>query len=347
MKLIPNRLLIALLLVVGFSLLPTLFGNLGFIEQNDFLRFLPFNLVIFIFPLLYLYFKSILNYSFRFNSKNFLHLVIPLVFTAYHILIWIGSLSVSSELKGAWIIRYGYFEIQLLHNITLLLFLFGYTIMSYLELRNYETNTISKAAEKYRTWMLTLLGLFFIGVLFELVTTLLGKIYGYWKSSPVDDWLGFSLTMIVKIYNGVVLYIMSFASYLSYSNPKLKKQNISKAVVEEQVKSILHMMEAKKPFLSADFSLSTFAELMETNPSTLSNFLNNYLDTSFNDFTNKYRVEEVKEKLRKGLYKSLTLEYIAEDSGFKSKTTFYRAFSKFSSQTPKEYIRQLEKKKVS
>ncbi|RKN10305.1 helix-turn-helix domain-containing protein [Aquimarina sp. BL5] len=344
----PNILLIGLLVVVGLSLVPTFLGKSGLLEKNDYLRFLPFNLVIFIFPLLYLYLKSLLSFSFRFDSKSFLHLILPLVFTVYYVLIWIGSLTISPEMKGVWILRYGYFEIQLLHNIALLLLLFTYTIMSYLEVRNYEAINISKVADTYRTWILTLLGLFFIGVLFELITTLLGKIYGYWKSSPVDEWLGFSLTMIVKIYNGIVLYIISLVGYLSYSNPKLKKQTVSRTLVEEQIKSVLHIMKDKKPFLSKDFSLSTFAELMEITPSVLSNLLNSYLDTSFNDFTNKYRIEEVKDKLRKGLHKSLTLEYIAEDSGFKSKTTFYRAFSKFSSQTPKEYIKQLEKeKKVS
>ena len=78
-------------------------------------------------------------------------------------------------------------------------------------------------------------------------------------------------------------------------------------------------------------------------PNTLSNLLNTHLNVPFNDFTNKFRIDEVKDRLESNRYSNFTIESIAQDAGFKSKATFYRAFYKYTSQTPKEYYNQISK----
>ncbi len=343
-----NKLLLALLLVVGLSLIPTLLGRSGLIERNDYLRFIPFNLVIFVFPVLYLYLQSIFKNDFELNRKSSLHLILPALFSIYHIFIWLGSLTISSELKGDWVSELGYFEVQFFYNIVLLFFLCGYTMASYLTIRKNRDIPATKHNHKYRGWLIYLLVFFAVGVLFELTSSILGKIYGYWKSSPLDDWLGFSLTMAVKVYNAVLLYIISLVGYLTYSKFKQNSSIYNKTTVNKHMELITITMENEKPFLNKDFSLTTFSKKLQLSNTVLSNLLNNHLNTSFNDFTNKYRVDEVKDKLKKGSDSNFTIESIAKDAGFKSKTTFYRAFYKFTSQTPKEYILKIRnEKKVS
>ncbi|SHJ20328.1 helix-turn-helix domain-containing protein [Aquimarina spongiae] len=344
-KLIQNKLLISLLLVIGLSLLPTFFGKSGLIFDYSYLQFIPLRLVIFVFPILYLYLKSLFNFTFRFNRKNSLHLIIPMSFWLYYIFIWIGTLSIPVEGKGNWILGMGYFQVNFAHNIVLLFMACSYSFLSFQELREKK---ILNSKQKQVQWIKYLLIFLFVGVMFELISALLGKIYGYWKSSPLDIWLGFSLTMFVKIYNAILLYIISLMGYLAYSTFKKNRKVVDKDFIERKLQNILRTMRTEKPYLNSDFSLATFARQLETNPSTLSNLLNNHLNTTFNDFTNKYRIEEVKDRLKTGALHNLTLESIAKDSGFKSKTTFYRAFYKFNTQTPKEYIAQLEnEKKVS
>lgn len=338
-RLIQNKLLISLLLVIALTLLPTFFGNIGLISHFDYLLFIPLHLTIFIFPILYLYLKSISNLTFKFDKHHGFHLIVPLIFWLYYLFVWLGTLSVLPDQKGDWALEMGYFKVNLAHNIILLLMVFGYSLFSLKELRK---RILFEGKTKYIQWITYLLVFLSIGVMFELTSALLGKIYGYWKSSPLDIWLGFSLTMVVKIYNAVLLYSISLIGYLSYSTFSKSKRLVDKDFLDKQIQNILRKMETEKPYLNSDFSLTIFAKQLKTSTSTLSNLLNSHLNTSFNDFTNKYRVEEVKNRFKIGAHNHLTLESIAKDSGFKSKTTFYRAFYKFNSLTPKEYLGQLD-----
>ena len=62
---------------------------------------------------------------------------------------------------------------------------------------------------------------------------------------------------------------------------------------------------------------------------------------NFNDFINNYRIEAVKENLKKGEHKKTTLLGIAFDCGFNSKATFNRAFKKSTGLSPKDYLHKL------
>ena len=58
---------------------------------------------------------------------------------------------------------------------------------------------------------------------------------------------------------------------------------------------------------------------------------------NFANYINQYRVEAVKEMISNSEYENYNLLTIGLESGFTSKTTFYKAFKKFTGQTPNEY----------
>ncbi|TZF84468.1 AraC family transcriptional regulator [Pedobacter sp. BS3] len=70
----------------------------------------------------------------------------------------------------------------------------------------------------------------------------------------------------------------------------------------------------------------------------LSVLLKQYYQLKFNDFINGYRVNFVKDQIKKGEWRNLTIEALAEDAGFSSRSTFYAAFKKNTGLTPAEYI---------
>lgn len=96
-------------------------------------------------------------------------------------------------------------------------------------------------------------------------------------------------------------------------------------------------MEQEKPYLNADLTLSILAEALKISPNHLSQVLNERLNRNFFDFVNEYRVEEVKKRLNSPEFKHYTLFAIAEDCGFKSKSSFNSIFKKFTEMTPSEY----------
>ena len=80
------------------------------------------------------------------------------------------------------------------------------------------------------------------------------------------------------------------------------------------------------------------AKQLQSNHSFISMVLNRGFGLNFNDFVNKFRIEAVKEMLQRGEHNKQTLLGIAFDCGFNSKATFNRAFKKFTTLNPKEWI---------
>jgi len=65
------------------------------------------------------------------------------------------------------------------------------------------------------------------------------------------------------------------------------------------------------------------------------------MDVSFQDFINKYRVEEFIYRLRNGENDHFTLLGIANQVGFNSKSSFNATFKKFKGLTPTDYRKKL------
>lgn len=120
---------------------------------------------------------------------------------------------------------------------------------------------------------------------------------------------------------------------------KYQRSSLDQELAEKLWKSTLTFMEKETPFLNNNLSLSSLAELLNMPPHYLSQVINQIAKQNFFDFVNSYRVQFAKELL---LETNDTVLKIAMDSGFNSKTTFYKAFKKDSSMSPSEF-RQLKK----
>lgn len=333
-----NRILVSLLSVLLITLIPTFLGNSTLAVRYTFLQFAPFYLSLFIFPLLYLYVRSV--YSGKLSTKAImLQLVVPIVFWCYFTVVWIGTFGITQESKATWAASVGYFHMQTFHSILLLLFAIGYTSASVSTIRNLPPNMLSKEQKGFKIWVRTLVILLGSGVVLEVIATILGKTYGYWRGSPVDEWLGFSFTLGVKMYNAIILYGISLAAYLSFSSLKRKKR-VLPTVEVGIVEKIIEKMQTDKLYLDPNLSLSKFSSYLDMSSNNLSGIFNNILGTTFNDFVNGYRVQEVIQLVKEGNNSYLTLEAISENAGFKSKTTFYRAFKKITSKTPTVYFQE-------
>ncbi len=115
------------------------------------------------------------------------------------------------------------------------------------------------------------------------------------------------------------------------------KYSYDKAEMKLLVKKLNELMEAKKPFLNEELTLSTLAGLLEVTDKKLSVLLNQYISTSFYDYINCYRVEAVKQMMLLPEADKYTLLAIAYDCGFKSKSSFNRVFKNVTSLSPSEY----------
>jgi len=112
----------------------------------------------------------------------------------------------------------------------------------------------------------------------------------------------------------------------------------AKKAAEYETKLLAHLLE-HKPFLNPDLSLRELASQIEIHPNQLSWLLNNTIGKNYNQFINTYRIEAFKLKAKDPKNNHLTIEALAFDSGFNSKTVFNTYFKKETGLTPKQFLK--------
>ena len=116
------------------------------------------------------------------------------------------------------------------------------------------------------------------------------------------------------------------------SRLKIKDQQ-----VEIYLNKVLKTMETSTIYLSRKCSINDLAKSSKIPLHHLSNVINSHEKMNFNEFINKYRVKHACKLLIDQQKQNLTLEAIAKECGFGSRSNFNRAFKKHIGQTPTKY----------
>lgn len=116
-----------------------------------------------------------------------------------------------------------------------------------------------------------------------------------------------------------------------------KNSSLTASTRQEFKKKILDFMEAEKPYLNANLNQSDLAAQIGISTHHFSEVLHYSFEQNFYNFMNSYRVIEAQKLMKRVDYKDAKLIAIAFDSGFKSKTSFFRVFKKHTGQTPSEF----------
>jgi AraC-like DNA-binding protein len=92
-------------------------------------------------------------------------------------------------------------------------------------------------------------------------------------------------------------------------------------------------------FLKKDLVIRDISDATGISVHHLSNLINSEFNLHFQDYVNLKRIEYFKEKINDPEWKDLSLEGMAWGSGFKSRTTCFRAFIKHTGKSPSEYFK--------
>jgi len=349
-KELPQKLLI-LFFITLLSFLLTTYAELHDLPVLFVLTFpLSFCIEVFLGPLVYLYIKSLFQNNKFFLKRNWFHFLpffgflslvtIPLmyyIFTDVYLFQYLEYLNEDSSIP----------------EIILMSFLIAYIIASLQLFQRYcramESN-FSTIDENDFKWVKKML----IGALSVSLISLSITLYDKFISEI--DWGIDYITMISLCiwigylgYYGVNQTKVLLPDFLIESEATVKTNdtrsnplaNTSEAELNALKENLINFLENGKPYLEEELNLSTLANQLDTTDKKLSTLLNQYMNTTFYDLINSYRVASVKEKMASGDYDGLTLLGIAYESGFKSKTSFNRIFKKETGLSPSEYKKQL------
>ena len=155
---------------------------------------------------------------------------------------------------------------------------------------------------------------------------------------------------LVASYMAAIMYITTF--YLIRSSIALKPQpenaelpaNVPKYVkssLKEADKEIIitkldSLMKEEKVFKNNLLSINELSKKAGVAPHHLSQVINEATEKTFFEYLAVYRVEEA-QKMLSGKTNNLTIEEIAEEVGYNSKSAFNKIFKKHTGYTPSEY----------
>ncbi|WP_420572083.1 helix-turn-helix domain-containing protein [Kordia sp.] len=119
--------------------------------------------------------------------------------------------------------------------------------------------------------------------------------------------------------------------------------NTSLIFTEDESSKLLselnELLQTSKPFLNSEISLRSLAKQLNINPNKLSKFINDTLQTNFNELINGHRLSYFKHIAIQPENKHLTILGLAYESGFNSKTVFNTFFKKMEGITPKAWLK--------
>lgn len=134
------------------------------------------------------------------------------------------------------------------------------------------------------------------------------------------------------------------------NNDRKEKSNSRETKEKELFKKIESLIVSEKLYTSSDISLDKLASILDTNRTYLSKIVNKYSGLTFPNYINYYRIKEAT-SLLSDPDKEVVLKVLYEKLGYKSLTSFYRAFQKETGCPPiiyrKKIIELTNKKQAS
>lgn len=343
-----NLLLAALIISISLILTNYFFSLIGVHKTMPHFMNAAFPLWFIIGPIFYYYFSSLITKRKIFKWVDLLHFI-PLL-----ICLWVLSpfYASTAEEKLALLNGTGVRTVPA-YQFQAILYLYfvqtvAYIVFTSIMLRKYEKNFKQQSADTNVVsvdWLRTL-----ILILIAFLT--------------IDFLVGISMR-ILKVHNlnytySSVILITSFIYFIAYnlilhprrvfSSASIATTEINKdskyqsSVLDENEiinigQSLTIIMEKEKPFLNEELRLPDLANIIEVSPHKLSQVLNQSFNQNFYNFINKYRVNEVQNRLADPKYNKNSILGIALDAGFNSNASFYRIFKQHTGQTPSQYLK--------
>lgn len=366
-----DKLLGTFLFIAALFVVPWMTGFAGWYLPNTIYReilfYTPFVHGLFIGPLLYFYVKSITNFHYKVQRKDWLHFIPGFLYIVWSIVVVI----VDKLFLKTYFLMNGENDpdfdtwYQVLQKISIVVYLL-LSIRYYRQYKKYVNYELSFTDVANINWLRNFLIAFGIITLLPVVQEIL-ELFPFFKNQIVyiRSWYYFMAFALVVYYiaiNGfnavsIPLRKLLFEPelLLQYQQPALLSapehplvQDAEFEIVSNQLKEdatikqwkekIITVMENEKLYEDAELTLTQLSKKISTNPSVLSKIINQGFQLNFNDFVNSYRINAVTEMLKAGEQKNQTLLGIAYDCGFNSKATFNRAFKKQTGLSPKEWM---------
>ena len=147
----------------------------------------------------------------------------------------------------------------------------------------------------------------------------------------------------VLITNSIFVYWVGFIGFTKANQLFVKPVTATSPSPNDQpiTAALQQAMEAEQLFKNPRLSAHQLAAHLKVPTHQLTQHINNQYGTNFSQYVNKYRTQEAIRLMRSPLAQKYTLEALATQAGFSSKSSFYKVFKAHTNQTPAAYMKTL------
>jgi len=144
------------------------------------------------------------------------------------------------------------------------------------------------------------------------------------------------LLNMIQVMN-TSMYFEQPSTFLEFPSLKYQKSSLTETNLENILNKVRLQMENEQFYKSNLASLSQLAKNIHETSHHVSQAINDGMNMSFFEVLATYRIEEAKHILASEGGKKFTIQEVAEQVGYNSKSAFNTAFKKLTSQTPSEF----------
>lgn len=205
-------------------------------------------------------------------------------------------------------------------------------------------NHFSNLSKKTIHWVNKMLYLFIATSILSITLNFLGR--SFFLDSPY-------LLAIPSVIFTSLYFSIGFLAY----HQKYDISNVNMPAVETSntndiepkgnnklLKSLIIEFEENKVYRQQELKITELAALMNTNRTYISNLINQEFKCSFNEYVNRFRIEEAKQLIVAN--NEEPMEQIAIKVGYGSLSTFFRTFKIQEGMTP-SHFKKIKQKKVA
>ncbi len=147
------------------------------------------------------------------------------------------------------------------------------------------------------------------------------------------DMVWLAIVGLIFVLNGYFLVYSDSRGLLRKKTPFAPPKNINQLSV-----ALEDLLKNKALLTDQGLTQSLVAEKLEVTRTTVSMVINNHFKKSFYNYINEKRIDEFVRVVTSEAYPHLTYYGVAQEVGFNSKATFYKAFKAKYNMTPREYF---------
>ena len=159
----------------------------------------------------------------------------------------------------------------------------------------------------------------------------------------------FVLDLFFSVINLLIIYWISIKAFeqkivsslfiLSDNKSEIAELSVDvdESLIDEDFKRIDVKILDNRLYKIVDLTILSLSEYIDLHPKRISKVINYKTNGNFNNYINSFRVNEAKNMLTCDKFKYLSIEGIGYESGFKSKSVFYKTFKNDTGLTPSNF----------